>query len=518
MSELRLTRRGFSRIGALVAAWSAIGARPSSAADSLGDAQPFSFERLIERTKQLAGQAYVAPPTVPDWLTAIPYDQWREITFRPEQAVWADSPSYRLQFFFPGSFYKNPVRVYVVDGGTAREVRFSPSMFDLGVLKKQQAFPDNLGFAGFSVHYPLEQPTIFQELLAFLGASYFRAIGRGTRYGLSARGLALNTGLGKPEEFPLFREFWVQRPSQPTDPLTIYALLDSPSVAGAFRFDIVAREHTRFDIDCNLFFRAAVDQVGLAPLTSMFSFGPNDRRGVEDYRNAVHNSDGLAMWTSSGDVLWRPVVNPSELRLSVIGDENPRGFGLLQRERQFAAYEDLEARYDLRPNLWVEPRGTWGKGSVRLIEIPTPDETHDNIVAFWTPDAKVDAASELRVAYGLIWSLGGPLDTGLAKVQDTRIGAPDGHVGPENGPRLIVIDFERPSGDRPRDTGTVEPSVSAGNSKVDQIVIMDDPLIDGWRVSFVVQPATDGAVELRCYLKVGDRRISEIWLYRLDKS
>ena len=252
------------------------------------------------------------------------------------------------------------MRVYVVDGGTAREVRFSPGMFDLGVLQKQQAFPDNLGFAGFSVHYPLEQPTIFQELLAFLGPSTSAPWPR-TRYGLSARGLALNTGLGKPEEFPLFREFWVQRPSQPTDPLTIYALLDSPSVAGAFRFDIERGEHTRFDIDCNLFFRAAVDQVGLAPLTSMFSFGPSDRRGVEDYRNAVHNSDGLAMWTSAGDVLWRPVVNPSELRLSVIGDENPRGFGLLQRERQFAAYEDLEARYDLRPNLWVEPRGTWGR-------------------------------------------------------------------------------------------------------------------------------------------------------------
>ncbi len=519
MSELRLTRRGFSRIGALAAAWSAAASTsPADAASSPGDAQPFSFERLIERTKQLAGQPYVAPPSLPDWLSAIPYEVWRTITFKPEQAVWADSPSYQLQFFFPGSFYKFPVRIYVVDGGTAREVRFSPDMFDLSPLKNRQDFPQNLGFAGFSVHYPLDKPNVFQELLAFLGASYFRAVGRGTRYGLSARGLALNTGLGKPEEFPIFREFWVQRPSQPFDPLTVHALLDSPSVAGAFRFDVVAREHTRIDIDCNLFFRAAVDQVGLAPLTSMFSFGPNDRRQTEDYRNAVHNSDGLAIWTGSGDVLWRPVVNPSELRISVFGDESLRGFGLLQRERQFAAYEDLDARFELRPNLWVEPRGTWGKGSVRLIEIPTPDETHDNIVAFWTPDAKVDAASELRVAYGLIWSLAGPLDTGLARVVDTRIGTPDGHPGNENGPRLIVIDFERPSGDRPRDTGTVEPSVSTGNSKVDRIVLNENPMIDGWRVSFVVQPATDGPVELRCYLKIGDRRISETWLYRLDQS
>lgn len=521
MDEPRLSRRTLARLGVLLAG-SPLLARSISAAapPANGQAadpaapQPFSFERLIERTQQLAKQPYQPPREVPAWLAQLPLDQHRQIRFKKDQAVWADSPSYQIQLYFPGAVYRTPVRVNTVDAGQARPVPLLPDMFDLGSVQLGGPLPPDLGFAGLRVHYPLHQPGVFDELLMFRGGSYFRAVGRGTRYGASARGLTLNTGLGRPEEFPMFRELWVQRPSQPFDPLTIYALLDSPSVAGAYRFDVVAREHTQIDVNANLFFRADVEQVGLASLASMFFFGPNDRQGVDDFRSAVHDSGGLLIWTGKGDVLWRPLVNPTGLRLSVFADENPRGFGLAQRTRSFDSYEDLEARYDIRPNLWVEPRGTWGKGSVRLIEIPTPGEMHDNIVAFWTPEAPVTAGQELRFSYSLKWSLEPALDTGIARVVDTRTGA----VAEPAGARRFVVDFDPPAGGTVPAGAPVEPVVEAGNGKVGGVALQTNPVSGGWRVSFVIEPGGNGPVELRGFLRAGDRRVSEFWLYRLDKS
>ena len=321
-----------------------------------GEAQPFSFERLIQRARDMAGQPFQPSPRVPQFLADLGYDEHRQIRFRPDHAVWANSPGYRLQFFHPGSYFVEPVHVYTVEAGVAHEVLYHPDMFDFGPNKFPEPLPVDLGFAGFRVHYPLNGTAEHDDLLVFLGASYFRALAKGTPYGLSARGLALNTGLGRPEEFPRFTHFWVERPAQPFEPLIIYALLDSESVVGAYRFDVSPRERTVMDVDASLFFRADVEQVGLAPLTSMFYFGENDRVGIDDWRPQVHNSQGLSVWRGSGELTWRPLVNPTELRLSVFSGENPRGFGLLQRDREFSSYEDLEHRYDLRPHLWIEPR------------------------------------------------------------------------------------------------------------------------------------------------------------------
>lgn len=474
--------------------------------------QPFSFERLVERAREKALEPYEAQPRAADWLLDLTAGQWRSLRFRPEHALWGGWDSYRLQLVAPGWVYGDLVRINVVEEGMAQEVRPEPGMFDTGELATSGEHAGPSGFAGFRVHYPLNAPGVVDELLVFLGASYFRAIGRGTTYGLSARGLALNTGNPEPEEFPAFREFWIQRPRQPFDPLTIYALLDSPSVCGAYRFDVAAREHTRIDVDANLFFRSAVEQVGIAPLTSMYAFGENDRVGVDDYRPQVHNSDGLAMWRSDGDVLWRPLVNPAELRLSVLADENPRGFGLLQRARRYEQFEDIDARFEMRPNLWVEPKGTWGKGSVRLIEIPTQDERNDNIVAFWTPEEPVTGGQELRLAYGLLWSLAPPIDTGLARVRATRVGA----AAKGGGTRRVAVDFAAPSADVP--TGEVRAEVTAANARLSPTVPRRNPVTGGWRVLFDVEPTGGGPVELRCFLAVGNRKISEIWLYRLDRS
>jgi glucans biosynthesis protein len=541
MADYRLSRRALAHLGL-----SAVGASTMIAGGDLARAQdqatpepganvpatdaapaadpnaprPFSFERLIDQTRQMAKAAYAAPPNVPDALANLGHDVYDKLRFRPEAEIWASSPAYRLQLFMPGGPYKSPVRINLVSDGMARPIALRPEMFDLSALKEQVTLPADLGFAGFRVVYPFDRPDAFTELLTFLGFSYFRALGRGTNFGTSARGLTLNTGLGREEEFPNFREFWIQEPTQASDPLTIFALLDSPSVAGAFRFDVVVRENTRIAVDANLFFRSDVEQIGIAPLTGMYFFGPNDRRNVDDYREAAYSTSGLSMWTGPGEILWRPFVNPSDLRMSVFTDENPRGFGMAQRPRDGKAFDDVESAFQNKPNAWVEPRGTWGKGSVRLIEIPTPDENNQNIVAFWTPADAVKAGQEVRLSYTLIWSLPPTIDPALATVRTTRIGVTrrsDGTVREDS--RTIIIDYDATHEDQLPPLDKVQPEISVGNGELGMSRLEPNPVDGGWRLIFTVRPESNGdAVELRAVLKADNQPLSETWLYRLDKS
>lgn len=496
-------------------------AQPQTAPPPPADGQtPFSYERLIAQTRDRAKAAYAAPPAAPDQLAGLDRETYGKIRFKPEAEIWATSPAYRLQLFFPGGPYKSTVKINLVADGMSRPVAFDRNMFDLSAANALPDMPASLGFAGFRVTYPFARPDLFSELLTFLGFSYFRALGRDTGFGASARGLALNTGLGRPEEFPSFVEFWLQQPSQPSDPLTIFAVLDSPSVAGAFRFDVVVRENTRIGVDVNLFFRADVEQVGIAPLTGMFAFGSNDRTGVNDYRVAAYSTSGLSMWAGSGEMIWRPFVNPGDLRMSVFGDENPRGFGMLLRPRDAKAFEDVDSAFQAKPNVWVEPRGTWGKGSVRLIEIPTPDEGNQNIVAFWTPEQPGKAGEEMRLSYTLIWSLPPPINPALATVSNTRIGQArkaDGSV--RDGTSLVIVDFDVPADQQFPALEEVKPDVSTGNGKIDDVKLAANPINGGWRLGFTIQPKDGNApIELRALLGAGDRIVSETWLYRLDKS
>ncbi|HET6468140.1 MAG TPA: glucan biosynthesis protein [Geminicoccaceae bacterium] len=520
-----MSRRSLARVLGALGLLTAATAVPLRAARAQGpalseEAWPFSFERLIDQARLQAQQAYAPPPPPPDIVAELPFDQYRAIRYRPEHAIWAGSPSYQLQPFHLGSHFRQPVRLHLVTDGTARRILYHPDLFDFGGNPIREALPAGLDFSGFGVHYPLHGPDRLDELLAFQGASYFRALGKGTRYGLSARGLALNTGLGRPEEFPAFTDFWIVRPNEPFDPLTIYALLDSPSVVGAYRFDVAARDRTFMSVDTSLFFRADVEQVGIAPLTSMYYFGSNDRAGIDDWRPAVHNSGGLSVWRGGGELVWRPLTNPAALRISVFADDNPRGFGLLQRDRAFDSYQDLQNRYDLRPNLWVAPKGAWGSGSVRLIEIPTPDESHDNIVAFWTPASAVTAGQELRFAYDLVWSLPPPLAPGTAEVAATLVGAAsrsvDGDLRTQS--RHVEIEF----GATPTANGQAEvrPEVllECRNGTCSEALLLRNEVTGGWRVSFEVAAQGRGPIEMRCYLTQGGDRLSETWLYRTDDT
>jgi len=369
--------------------------------------------------------------------------------------------------------------------------------------------PDNLGFAGFRIHYPLNTPSYFDELCVFLGASYFRAVAKGQAYGLSARGFADGTGDPKGEEFALFRAFWLEKPQPGMTSVVVHALLDSPSLTGAFRFTIRPGDETIFDVESALFPRVQITESGIAPLTGMFYFGPNDRQHVDDAREAAHDSEGLSMWNGHGQQLWRPLVNPLDLQFSAFSDTAPKGFGLMQRSRAFSAYEDLALNYEKRPSLWIEPIGDWGDGAVDLVELPTPNEVNDNIVAFWRPKAPLNAGGEYNFTYRMHWCWDNASPTPLARVAQTRIGAT-----PDKKGRFVMIDF---AGDAvaslPADA-KLHADLGTTTGDIRNVVVVPNPAIKGWRITFEFYPGSARIAELHCALASEQATLSEGWIYR----
>lgn len=483
---------------------------PSSlAAAATGDA---AFDPVMVRqlARDLAQKDYKPPDTtLPPELKDLSYDRYRKIRFLPERALWrADHLPFEVQFFHRGFFFSNRVDLYQVEKGKSRRIAYSSSLFSFEEVTPPDPKVD-IGFAGFRIHAPINRPDYDDEVAVFLGASYFRAVAKGEVYGLSARGLSINTGDPQGEEFPAFKSFWIERPQQNTNSIVVHALLDSPSAAAAFRFTIRPGETTVFDVEAALYPRAEITNPGLATLTSMFLFDASNRQGVDDFRPAVHDSDGLAIHNGRDELLWRPLANPKELQVSAFTDTNPRGFGLLQRRRDFHAYEDLEAHYEKRPSVWVEPIGDWGDGEIRLVEIPSREEIHDNIVGFWRTRDPLRAKGEYTFTYRLHW---GPVDqrpTPLAKVTNTRAGA-----GPDADTRLFVLDIE---GDKLKDAippDKVRGAVWASKGKIDHVVTQPNPVTGGWRLSFELAPQKEPLVELRAQLMRDDQPLSEVWLYR----
>ncbi|MBV8341315.1 MAG: glucan biosynthesis protein D, partial [Gammaproteobacteria bacterium] len=369
---------------------------------------PFDYARLKGQARTRAAQPYVAAPKrLPPAIASLDWDHWQAIRYREERALWVDEGlRFQVQFAHPGYTLDKPVRMYEVVSGAAREITFDPTLFDYsraGV--RPAAVPANLGFGGFRL---LHHTDWTRDFVAFQGASYFRAVDGDMQYGMSQRGLAINCGMAETEEFPDFIAYWLERPAKDSSRLTVYALLDSPSVAGAYRFVIDAGETTLMDIDAALYPRRVIERLGIAPGTSMFLCGKNDRRVGDDWRPEIHDSDGLQITTGAGEWIWRPLVNPAAVRVNSYVDDSPRGFGLMQRERRFSQYEDDGVFYDKRPGVWTEPKAPWRRGAVMLVEIPTGDETNDNIVAFWTPEEKPQAGGEYLYGYRLYWSRENP--------------------------------------------------------------------------------------------------------------
>lgn len=483
----------------------AVAAAPADGPDDT----PFDAAAVRNLARELALKPYQPPDVaLPDALKSLDYSTYQTLRFDPSKALWrGDGGKFTIEFFHRGYLFKNRVDILEVANGRASPVRYSPDMFDLG--KIQPPPRDDLGFAGFRVHYPINRPDYNDEVCAFLGASYFRAVARGQGYGLAARGLAIKTADPGGEEFPLFKRFWLERPGKASDVLVIHALLDSPSAAAAFRFTVRPGAETIMDTEMALYPRTDMGQAGLAPMTSMFLFDANNRTGFDDYRDAVHDSHGLGLLTGQGERIWRTLNNPRTLQISAFQDSGPRGFGLVQRERNFLDYQDLEAVYEKRPSLWVEPIGDWGRGATTLVEIPSDREVNDNMVAFWRPKDKLAAKGEYLVAYRLHWCWEPAEDAGLAKVTQARCG-----LSFDQKNRQFIVDFV--GGALKGRVEEAKPDLDLGSDKgqVQHATLQPMPNGEAWRLSF--QLATDGqkVIEMHARLLSAGKPISETWIYR----
>jgi periplasmic glucans biosynthesis protein len=500
------------------------GARPACAQGGqpaepqIAKSPRFAFEGVIERARELAGGVFEDPPTrLPEPFDKLDFDAWRDIRFKPSHALLgATGGLFRLETFHLGFLYRRPVTVNLIRDGIASPIPYSPGLFDYGRVKPGAGLPVNLGFAGFRLHFPLNDPHVNDEVISFLGASYFRFLGREQKYGLSARALCVEAGTEK-ESFPFFREFWVETPTPGSNRATIYALLDSEAATGAYRFDLTPGQESTLDVEATLFPRRAGVKFGLAPLTSMFLTGENDHRIRDGFRAELHDSDGLLMQTGGGEWLWRPLGNPVSARANCFIDKDPKGFGLMQRDRTFESYQDLELAYEARPSYFVEPKGDWGSGCVELIELSTEDETNDNIVASWTRATPPEPLKPFVYAYKITGLLDSPRLSPNGRVVNTFRAPPQALGSSEQvavNSRRFLVDFA--GGEMSyyvADPSEVEVVASATNGQILRTGIAANGHIEGLRAMFDVSVKAGQNTDLRLFLRVGTRALTETWTY-----
>lgn len=519
-TDRRAFLKAAAATSALTAANSARAEAPSIQRQiDFGPAAPFSFERLKEEAARLVKEPYRQPmiPS-PEITSQIDYETWGQIKQNPDRSLYAvGKERFPVEFFHLGMFFKKAIHVFAVDNGEAREVVYTPDYFDMPATSVAHSLPKGAGFAGFRLQEAKDGKLDWRknDWVAFLGASYFRAIGELRQYGLSARGVALDTWVsGRSEEFPDFTHVYIG--PETADGVYVHALLEGPSIVGAYRFLMTRGKGVVMDIDCKLFLRGDFQRFGVAPLTSMYWFSETKKPTAIDWRPEVHDSDGLSMWTGAGERLWRPLNNPAVVTASAFSDNNPRGFGLMQRDRNFDHYLD-GVFYDRRPSVWVEPKGQWGKGAVQLVEIPTDDEIHDNIVMVWVPEKPAVAGSEFDFSYRLHWLADEPYPTELARCVATRLGngGQPGKPRPK-GVRKFMVEFlggpleKLPYGVKP------EPVLTASRGSFSYV--FTEAVFDGvaghWRAQFDLTVEGESPVEMRLFLRNGDTVLSENWLYQ----
>lgn len=514
LSGIALTRRQV--LGGATAGLAWVMAGTGHAQTPAQTPAPLRFEDLIDRAQFNARRPY-EPPVVPSFrlIRRLDYDAHWQIRFREDQSLFpgvADAP---VQLFYPGRYFPEPVEIHLRDGaGQVAEVPFNNALFTIPEHSPAHDLPPGFGFAGFRVMRPGQAP----DWVSFLGASYFRADGPDRQYGLSARGVAINTGLTEPEEFPRFTAFWLGPPEAEGDDLSVWALLDGPSITGAYTFGMRrapvegAGHVTR--VKAHLFMRRDVDRLGIAPLTSMYWYSERDRIIGKDWRPEIHDSDGLALATGSGERIWRPLNNSTTVSTASFFDDNPQGFGLIQRDRNFADYQDDGVFYNRRPSAWVRPRGPWGRGAVQLIEIPTENETFDNIVAYWVPEAPARRGDAFVFEYDIEWRATDPRQGPAAIVIATRQGqgGRPGEMAPP-GVSKMVVDFQGPALDGLDNTSGVRPVVSAVNGDIlDPVRVYKVVGADYWRLVFDFRQTTPGPAILRAYLERHGQALSETWV------
>ena len=484
-----------------------------------GPAKPFSFETLKALARDMAKLPYKGPDKPSgDILDQLNYEEWGKIGFNPDYALFGEGPGkFPVTFFHLGKFFRKAVEMYVVEGDSAKEILYDQAYFNMPADSPARKLPKGVGFAGIRVQEPRDGTLDWKknDWAAFLGAAYFRAIGELRQYGLSARAIALDTWQsGRDEEFPDFTKFWIG--PEVGDTLTIHALVEGAGIVGAVRMAMTRGKAVVMDIDQTFHLRRDYIRFGLAPLTSMYWFSETKKGEGVDWRPEVHDSDGLAMWTGGGERLWRPLNNPPRVMASAFGDDNPRGFGLLQRDRNFDHYQD-GVNYEKRPSVWIEPKGKWGRGTVQLVEIPTDDEIHDNIVAVWVPEKPASAGSSVDIGYTMHWLADEPYPTDLARCVATRLGngGIPGQPRPKGVRKFMVEFLGGPLASLPKG---VKPEAvlwaSRGTFSYVFTEAVPDDVPGHWRAQFDLTAEGMDPVEMRCSLRVGDKSVSESWLFQ----
>ncbi len=493
---------------------------PGAIAKSVPGASVTSYDDVIAKAEELARRAYSKPGNgLSDFWKNMSVEQFSKIYYNPQKPLWNDGGPFQLQFFHPGGpYFHDTVAVNLQNDGKQVDQKVQPGMFWYEGEQPTNKDLDNLQFSGFRVHHQLNSE-YYDELISFLGSNYFRVLGKNQQYGLSIRGLAIDTAEPAGEEFPVFKEFWIEKPlansTDKTNTIVIMALLDSPSVAGAYRFVVTPGENTVIDVEVSLFAREDIDKLGMAPLTSMFLFGENTK-GLDDYRSEVHDSDGLMIQTSKDEWIWRPLTRRKNLTISSFVDEGTKGFGLSQRDRSFMHYEDLESRYQIRPSIWIEPNEDWGSGHVELVEIPSNLETTDNIVSYWVSDKQLKAGSSHTYSYRLTSYIESEQWPPTGKILSTREGPanrPGFAYGQSHDARFFVVEFDSPELQLLSADSPIEAIFTCQTGIVYNVKTLKNPENNLWRIEFNLKPSDDRPCDLRGFLKLGNKTLTETWTY-----
>jgi periplasmic glucans biosynthesis protein len=513
-------RRTFLKAAAAAALGLADAERAKAAGLTFGAPRPFSFDALKETARRMAEEPYIgAARPAPQIVAKIDYEAWGKIKFNVDRALYANGPGrFPVSFFHLGMYFPKAVEMNVIEAGQAREVIYDPGMFDMPADSPARQLPQGAGFAGLRVQEARDSSLDWRsnDWVAFLGADYFRAIGELHQYGISCRAVALDVAVAdRSEEFPDFTKFYIDE-SGHKDGLTIYALLEGPSIVGACKYVMTRGKGVVMDVEQLFRLRRDIARFGIAPLTTMYWFSETVKPTAVDWRPEVHDSDGLALWTGNGERIWRPLNNPPHVTASAFIDDNPRGFGLMQRDRDFDHYLD-GVFYERRPSLWVEPKGTWGKGSVQLVEIPTDDEINDNVVAMWVADEPVTAGSETNIAYRLYWLADTPFPGELARCIATRLGngGQPGKPRPKGVRKFMVEFLGGPLATLPY---SVKPEavLSASRGTVSYVFTeaVPDDVPGHWRAQFDLTVAGTEPVEIRLFLRSETKVLSETWAFQ----
>jgi glucans biosynthesis protein len=474
---------------------------------------PFDQGDVAKMARNLSKQPYKAPSApLPDEFASLTYDRYVEIKNKPNTAIWAtDRVGFALEPLHRGFIFSTPMQINLVENGAVRTLRYDPSLFDFGHVTPPANLPD-IGFSGFRVLQGHADGS-FTQVAIFQGASFFRALARGQNFGTFSRALSIRIADPIGEEFPIFRAVWIEMPSLASNALVIHALLDSDSVTGSYRFTMRPGDATIIDTECTLFPRTAIEHYGLATMTATSLLGPIDRRRSDDIRPAVGELSGLQMLTGHGEWLWRPVSNRDTLQISAFVDENPSGFGFLQRDRDFNHFQDDDQHWELRPSIWIEPIGDWGKGNVTLVEIPSVSEVNQNVIAYWQPTAALAAGSETSFAYRQFWCWSPPSSPTSASVVDSRGGRTPG--APANSRRRrFLVEFTGDMFANAQNASDIAPNLKVAPGTVIGIRTFLSRERKSFRVLFDVDPASETYIELRLLLQMQGNPISETWLYR----